>query len=112
MPLQLRVAVGNAGVVEVGRGIGGHAEALHDGSGAAVVLDREGDDLAKAEFFEAVGQPCLGSFRDITLAPEFGRQPPADLNGAGGKERQMVGPGDTDKADALTDAATSAAAKP
>lgn len=50
MPFQMRMAVGNAGMVEVERRLGLHADTLHDGARAAVRRDREGHDLSQAEF--------------------------------------------------------------
>ncbi len=55
----------------------------------------------RPECFKAEGQPGFRGFGDIALAPEFGRQPPADLDGAGRQERQMIGSREADKADEL-----------
>lgn len=79
------MAVRNAGVVEIPGRVGGHAQPFHDGGGPAIALHGEGYDFLEANPFEAIGEPGFGCLGDIAMAPEFGRQPPADLDGAGGR---------------------------
>ena len=64
-----------------------------------VFRDGEGDDFADGQCLETVGQPGFRGLGDIAFAPEFGRQPPADLDRTGRQEGPMVGSGYADKAD-------------
>ena len=102
MPPERGAAVGNAGVIEIASRIGDHPDTLHDGCGTAIALYGEGHDFVEAKRFEAVGEPGFCHFGDIASAPEFGRQPPADLDRTGRQEGQMAGSGYPDKAYAFT----------
>ncbi len=76
-------------MVEIPRGVVGHADLPHDALGGQVGLCREGQDLGGVEVGEAPGQRRRGAFAGQALAPGFRDQPPAHLDG--GPHRQVAG---------------------
>ena len=67
------VALGQTRMVEVVRGVVGHAQPLHDSTRADVGRDRERHDLFQADILEAETDSLAGRLRRLAVSPSLGR---------------------------------------
>lgn len=96
------MAGGEFGMVEIVCWVVMHSDSFHDGAGAEVGGDGEGDDLWKAEDVETVAKRGEGAFGGVPAAPVFMSDAPADFD-CGSKvslERYVV---EADESDELGD---------
>jgi len=70
-------------MIEIVSRVVGHAEALHDATRALIGRDRQGNDIAQADFAEAEIERGSGGLGRVTSAPIGPYQTPSDLHGRG-----------------------------
>ena len=92
------MAFGDAGMVEVFGGVGGHAELFHDAAGADVGRDGEGNDFTEHERGECVMHESLSAFCGVAVAPVLYSKAPADFD-AGSEGGFKVWHGEAEVAD-------------